>query len=223
MMTPLFNGLNVIACSLYNITKIPETLLNKQYNTISNKNMSTPISEEEEEETNTTTTNNNPSSSSTPPVPPPSRHNVVANPNINKEGSSPDPALQQGNMIQTDAEVAAAADNTSSPHSSINPNAQENGQPVYTTENPLMQPPTSQQQTQSLIAQETQQQQDSTTNRSNPQEDPQGAVAAAKRETATRQKVDFTTTDATIHGLLIQIVALQHNKIQQLNTDQQQQ
>lgn len=39
--------------------------------------------------------------------------------------------------------------------------------------------------------------------------------------TAPKPKADFTTTDATIQGLLVQIIALQHNKIQQLSNQEE--
>lgn len=40
---------------------------------------------------------------------------------------------------------------------------------------------------------------------------------------APKPKVDHTQTDATIQGLLVQVIALQHNKIQQIAASQQEQ
>jgi len=48
----------------------------------------------------------------------------------------------------------------------------------------------------------------------NPQ--PATATAPVAEQTPPKPKVDNTAVDATIQGLLLQVVALQHNKIQQL-------
>jgi len=81
-------------------------------------------------------------------------------------------------------------------------------------------PPLQEQKTQAL----SEQTQPTTTveesSRSNPQQEtPQQPIAAttAAGFTAPKPKADFTNTDATIQGLLVQIIALQHNKIQQLS------
>lgn len=109
----------------------------------------------------------------------------------------------QGNVIPTDKEVAK-----------------------YSTENPLMQPPT---QIQSLESPTT-----ATTtteeNRSNTEENPQEVVTPTPTTTTTptptqqqqqqqqqvpRPKADTSSIDQTVQGLLIQVVALLHNKNQQ--------
>jgi len=41
--------------------------------------------------------------------------------------------------------------------------------------------------------------------------------------TAPKPKADHSQTDATIQGLLVQVIALQHNKIQQISQQEQQQ
>jgi hypothetical protein len=58
-----------------------------------------------------------------------------------------------------------------------------------------------------------------------PQQQPLQAVSATTSQnvTAPKPKADFTGTDATIQGLLVQVIALQHNKIQQLASNDQQQ
>ena len=48
---------------------------------------------------------------------------------------------------------------------------------------------------------------------------PQAVVANPAQ--AKPPKPDFTATDATIQGLLVQVIALQHNKIQQVTNPQQ--
>jgi hypothetical protein len=52
----------------------------------------------------------------------------------------------------------------------------------------------------------------------------QQAVSATTSQgvTAPKPKVDHTQTDATIQGLLVQVIALQHNKIQQIASQQNQ-
>jgi hypothetical protein len=51
-----------------------------------------------------------------------------------------------------------------------------------------------------------------------PQQQQQQAVSATTSQgvKAPKAKLDFTATDATIQGLLIQVGAMQHNKIQQI-------
>lgn len=136
----------------------------------------------------------------------------------------------QGNVIPTDKEVAKQQQQQQQPdllnnnNSSINPNPEENGRPIYSTENPLMQPPT---QIQSLESPTT-----ATTtteeNRSNTEENPQEVVTPTNTTNTTttptptqqeqqvpRPKADTSSIDQTVQGLLIQVVALLHNKNQQ--------
>lgn len=67
-----------------------------------------------------------------------------------------------------------------------------------------------QQQQQSTVPQETQ------PVAQEPPQQPAVVVEQPPAPVAPKPKVDFTATDATIQGLSIQIMALQHNKIQQL-------
>lgn len=80
-------------------------------------------------------------------------------------------------------------------------------------------PPFQEQKKQALSEQQTQQPTTTEENsRSNPQQETTSqpiAATTAAGVTAPKPKVDFTATDATIQGLLIQAIALYHNKTQQ--------
>lgn len=141
---------------------------------------------------------------------------------------------------EEDAESTTTTTSTTTNSSSINPNAEENGRPIYSTENPLMQPPP---QIQSLMSSESQPQNNTPTeepSRSNPQENtPQQETITATsinpevaqqqqlqqmQATQQKQKAELNVIDATIQGLYLQIIAHQHNKINILsgNTNAQQ-
>lgn len=49
------------------------------------------------------------------------------------------------------------------------------------------------------------------------------AATTSSGLTAPKPKVDHSSTDATIQGLLVQVIALQHNKIQQIQSSSQDQ
>ena len=81
-------------------------------------------------------------------------------------------------------------------------------------------PPLQEQKKQALSEQQQQPTTTEENSRSNPQQETTSqqqpiAATTAAGVTAPKPKVDFTATDATIQGLLIQAIALYHNKTQQ--------
>jgi hypothetical protein len=127
----------------------------------------------------------------------------------------------QGNAILTEKEVKEQQQQNSlnptevQATSSINTNAEQNGQPVYTTNDPLMQPPTEEQKQQIATAQERVFMTPSSSSSSAEQQPP-------RSNTQDPPQNNLTSIDATIQGLYIQILALQHNKIQQITGNNQQ-
>jgi len=85
-------------------------------------------------------------------------------------------------------------------------------------------PPFQEQKTQALSEQQQPTVVEESSSRSNPQQETTSqpiAATTAAGVTAPKPKVDFTATDATIQGLLIQAIALYHNKTQQQQQQQE--
>lgn len=87
-------------------------------------------------------------------------------------------------------------------------------------------PPFQEQKTQALSEQQQPTVIEESSSRSNPQQETTSqqqpiAATTAAGVTAPKPKVDFTATDATIQGLLIQAIALYHNKTQQQQQQQE--
>jgi len=85
-------------------------------------------------------------------------------------------------------------------------------------------PPFQEQKKQALSEQQQPTVVEESSSRSNPQQETTSqpiAATTAAGVTAPKPKVDFTATDATIQGLLIQAIALYHNKTQQQQQQQE--
>jgi len=85
-------------------------------------------------------------------------------------------------------------------------------------------PPFQEQKKQALSEQQQPTVVEESSSRSNPQQETTSqpiAATTAAGVTAPKPKADFTATDATIQGLLIQAIALYHNKTQQQQQQQE--
>lgn len=122
-----------------------------------------------------------------------------------QEGLTVVPPQQTENVIPT---TTPTTEPPLDVYSSVNPFADQNNQPVYSTENPLMASPQQLQQQQTLsqpLPQEQQQQMSQPQNfqsRSNPQ-----------GETPIPKPVDTSNLDSSIISTLIQLTVLYHNKV----------